>query len=254
MAGLPTSNAYEAFEACRREVRLLRASRWDRSAEARERTNAGNRAATVLLCSHLEGYVEEVFLEGWEFVEGCDIPVEQLPVDLRRLVFVVEGRTLMDGRHDPGFADRIEAFFSSWGHLLESGTAFDLKKSRVECLTDRINVPNPENICELFRAYGIPDIFGSIERATDGKLRSEELRLGLGDMINKRHGIAHGESTVIPTALDVARYSDVTKCVCRHIDVVLGERLQEICGMFPWSGTVRDAAVQPPGWFPDWLA
>jgi hypothetical protein len=252
MPGLCTSSAYEAFEESKREIHILLEASRDQSTLSRRKTNTGNRAATVVLCSHLEGYVEGVFLEGWDVVERCGILVERLPPGLRREVFVVEGRKVIDARHGPDFEDIVERFFASWGHLLESGTPFDMRKSRAECLVDRLNVPSAENICDLFRTYGIHDIFQRIELITNGRWRSEDLKLAIGDLVNKRHGIAHGDTAVVPTTEDVARYAETVKVICRHIDVVLGYCIEGLTGSFPWTGKPRNADIAPQGGFPDW--
>lgn len=253
MVGMPTSRAYEAFEFARVEAHLLRSTEVGRAITSRDRLNAGNRAATVVLCSHLEGYVESVFLEGWESVEREGVLVGSLPPDLRRQVFLVEGRQLFDKRHDKGFEKKVEDFFSSWGHLLESGMPFDLRKSRADCLPDQLNTPSPEHISILFRAYGIEDIFEMIESITEEQILAETLRRGVGDLVNARHAIAHGDSSAIPTDGDVNRYSKVASLACRHIDAALGIRLEEISGTFPWTGMCRNCAVPPPGEIYGWL-
>ena len=218
------------------------------------RTNALNKAATVALCSAIEGYIEGVFDEGWDFLHATGIAVERLPDELRARIFLdrVEG-ILESRRRFAKLNSRIRKFFEREGHLWQAGTPFDALKSGVEEFSGQFQNSLPKGIVRLFRLYGISDIFIEIQRETGHSLRADTLVPTMKELVEKRNGIAHGDATVIPTALDVTRYFNAGRVTCRHIDVAAGIQLEELTGQFPWHGPFIASQVEAVVRFPDWL-
>ncbi len=231
---------------------MRRAARENRH-QSRELVNALNRASTVVLCSLAEGYFEEVFLEGWDALENAAIVVDNLPPKLGVELFLVESLKITQARHEANLESRVHKFFEDLSHLWESGQTFDTQRSRVEKISKRFGSPKPKNVLELFQPYGIDNVFRTIEEKTNGQLRADTLKMNLSDFVNRRNMIAHGNIGVTPTVADTRRYLDHMKVLCRHVDAVLGMRIEEMTGTFAWSGPRVSCLIPPSVEWPYWL-
>jgi hypothetical protein len=94
-----------------------------------------------------------------------------------------------------------------------------------------MKAPTPVNVIRFFRIWGITDIFSEITRK---KVTYAALRLRLGELVDKRNNIAHGDFTVEATYSDIVQYVSAVKKFCTRADARLGKQLGTIVGAVPW--------------------
>ncbi len=194
-----------------------------------------------------------MFIEGWDALADASTLVERLPEDLRLEVFMTESQKIIRARNDPNVDPRVQLFFNDLGHLWQAGSIFDSTRGRVVKLARKFASPHSDRVVELFRPYGIQDLFLTIEEMTAGRMRADTVRANLNDFVSRRHRIAHGNVGETPTMADTSRYVENIRQFCRHVDAVLGIQLMELSGSYTWSGRIRSSFVEPDLEFPNWF-
>jgi RiboL-PSP-HEPN len=94
-----------------------------------------------------------------------------------------------------------------------------------------MKAPTPGNLVRFFQIWGIKDIFSEITRK---RVTYAALRLRLGELVDKRNNIAHGDFAVEATYLDIVQYVSAVKKFCIRADSRLGKQLGTIMGSAPW--------------------
>ena len=243
MIGLPSSDSYEWFRESLREFNLLtsRARRLE-SSDA-EFAVALARAQPVLLCSIVEGYVEQLFLETWSAIDRAAPPLNQIPDGIKRLLFEYEAGVLLDARGDPNWITMVRAFLDDIGSIVPLDGEFNLKSSRITRRADRFRGVSSLNLVALFRYLGCEDVFTDLERLTSGQTSANVYRLQLDELVDRRNEIAHGDVHSTPALEDNLRYCANARTICRLLDVSAGNRAMDMTGDFPWTGPPRSCAA-----------
>jgi len=94
-----------------------------------------------------------------------------------------------------------------------------------------MKAPTPKNLVRFFRIWGIDDIFSQVTRK---KVTKAALRLRLGELVDKRNNIAHGDFAVEATYLDIVQYVSAVKTFCIRADARLARQLTSVIGSTPW--------------------
>ena len=182
------------------------------------RTRAVTRAALVMLCGHFERYVRGSIEEAVEFLNSAGVHSDRLPTRFR----LQHTREPMESLSDTQWYRREEqlgSFVKNEGWLWAAVPPSSLEGRR---LLTSMNTPTPKKVIKVYRMWGVNDIFRRITRAshTRGRFRSR-----LGELVQKRNNIAHGDFTVDTTRGDMEEYLDVVEEFCRRADGVLAKIL-----------------------------
>ena len=190
---------------------------------------AVNRAAVVLLCAHLEGFLEELIGELVDHLNSSTPRTENVPL-LLRAAHVTSDIDAIAAMTDAGArAERIESLFQDHRDLWLAGTL--IFQLRVEKLTAGMSNPGAREISRLFLLAGVEDVFSEVT-LTDGSDPNKRIN----ELVRVRNSIAHGEDTKV-TDDQVDRYLDAVECLGRCLDSVIARHLQTITesATLPWT-------------------
>jgi hypothetical protein len=190
---------------------------------------AVNRAAVVLLCAHLEGFLEDVVGELVDQLNSSAPRVEDIPLRLRAAHVTGEIDAIAEMTDAASRAQRIERLFRDHGDLWLAETL--ISQLRVETITTGMSNPGASEINRLFLSVGLDNILDEVT-LTDG---SDPVRR-VNEFVGVRNSIAHGEDTKV-TDDQVDRYVDAVECLGRDLDAVVARHVQSITGRrtLPWS-------------------
>lgn len=187
-----------------------------------------NRASVVLLSSHLERYLRAVVDEAVSHVNAQGVAADRLPLMLRL-------------QHSRQSAEDLA--LAQWTNREELLTRFAATDAwlwggmpRGELAADRLLSgmvsPKPNSIKRLFEMWGIGDIFGAITRKAHVRGR---LWMKVGELVDKRNNIAHGDTTVAATHNDIVGYLSATRRFCVRVDRAFSRALARTLGVpAPW--------------------
>jgi hypothetical protein len=172
----------------------------------------------VLLSSHFERYIYAVNEEAAARVNAVSPRGTDLPEPLR----LVHSRLAVDSLAQTGWENRtgaLEAFVRSDGWLWGSQAwgALDHKPLLVW-----MKSPTPKNLIRYYAYWGIGDIFTAITRRPHTR---SNLQLRLGDLVQKRNNIAHGDPTVDATRADLIEFENAVRVFCDRADAQMARQL-----------------------------
>ena len=182
-----------------------------------------NRASVVLLCSHFERYLRNVNEEAATFVNGHKIPARGLPERLR----LEQSRRPIDELAKiewPNRAQRLVHFVKEDGGLWMAEGVAQLDHER---LIRWMKSPSPRSVGRLCTLWGVENIFERITRRPSTK---RHMWLKLGELVDKRNAIAHGDADAEATAGDITGYVGVVRDVSHRADGVLSRTVGGYCG------------------------
>lgn len=189
---------------------------------------AVGRAQVVLLYSHFERYVYAINEEAVEVVNQVKSTRESIPESMRLLhsrdVIEELARTSWERR-----ASSLNTLFQTDGWLWSEHGQGILDPAR---LLSWMKAANPKNLVRYYRYWGIENIFESITRKPNTKSR---FWLEVGQFVEVRHNIAHGDSAAQATSADVRRYVTCARKFCKRSDNVLSRQLSSLLRVQrPW--------------------
>jgi RiboL-PSP-HEPN len=193
-----------------------------------EVVRAIGRSEIVLLSSHFERFIYALNEEAAASV--CEAAV--LSSALPELVKLEHSRLAIDSIFATSWERRGPALqrYSADEADIWSPNAVVIALDASRLLT-WMKAPNPKNIIRFFQIWGIKDIFSEITRK---KVTYAALRLRLGELVEKRNNIAHGDFTAGATYLDIIQYVYAVRTFCTRADVRLAKKLSAIIGSAPW--------------------
>jgi hypothetical protein len=190
---------------------------------AAPRDSALLRGALVLLCSHLEGYFEDLVSDALAAYQQLAEKVGQVPTDIRARQVI--GKPERWSNSDS--LRRWEILQECMGHALIQADA-DLRERAIDAALHIHGFANPGTgeIESLFKTIGISDVWEQF-----ATLEADRLVQATTDaIVNRRNQIAHGnlESTV--TRSDVELYITRTRRLAEVMDVVVENEIAERLG------------------------
>jgi len=210
-----------------RELVELRPS--DLSSPAAARRTAVNRAAVVLLCAHLEGFLEDLVGELVDLLNSSAPRLENIPLRLRAAHVTDEIDAIADMADPARRAERIERLFRDHGDLWLADTL--ISQLRVEAITVGMSNPGASEINRLFLSIGLENALDEVT-LTDGSNPVKRVN----EFVGVRNSIAHGEDTKV-TDDQVERYLNAVECLARDLDSAVAKHVQSITESptLPWS-------------------
>jgi hypothetical protein len=199
------SAAFKKFAARMHEVKLLLSLCAPEDADYRikkdsvARDEALLRGAHVLLCSHLEGYFEDLICDLIQAYDNLTTEVTQLPEKLRAQQ--VMGEASKWETRDP--VKRWKAVQAWASHPLVN----DGSKKAPGCMESALHIngfsnPGSNEIERLFKSVGIDDVWGQFKAREPDKLISQSV----DEIVNRRNQIAHGKANATVTLADAINY------------------------------------------------
>ena len=129
----------------------------------------------------------------------------------------------------PNRAAQLTKFVEAEGWMWSTG---QFGQMRAEKLLAWMKSPKPAHLKRYFSYWNIADVFGEITRRTAHR---ERLWLLVGELVDKRNNIAHGDTGAVATTLDVRRYMKTVKTFCGRADRALARAIARQCKVErPW--------------------
>ena len=193
-------------------------------------TRAIGRASIVLLLSHFERYIRAVNQELVEHINSITVPASLLSENLKLL----HAKTVIDDLGSCSWEHRTQKlieFQVTDGWLwLESESVGRLDHARILLW---MKSPKPESLVRFYRYWKIDDVFRAI---TSKPHTLRDYRLRLGELVEKRNGIAHGDATIEATERDVKLFRKCVWSFCERADRKLAWQVQKSLFISaPWS-------------------
>jgi hypothetical protein len=227
-----TSNALAALLAGLAEIKALQLANPSpdegSGLKKPEVARAIGRCEVVLLSSHFERFIYALNEEAVGAVCGSTALAETLPEKLK----LEHSRFAIDTIARTGWEKRATALAQYsieegwlWSPGAHVGT---LEAAR---LLAWMKTPNPESLVRVFQIWGIEDIFAAVTRKSVHRAR---FRLKLGELVEKRNFIAHGDFAVEATYLDIAQYVSAVREFCGRVDRRLARQVAFMISDHPW--------------------
>jgi hypothetical protein len=193
-----------------------------------EITRVIGRASVVLLSSHYERYIHSLNEEliaafNANGLHGCRYPDK---VRLLHSKIIVEEMIETSWEHR---GPQLTSFVSSDSWLWQQNVGGSLDHSR---LLVWMKSPKPKEVVRYFKHWGIDDIFTAITKTTHTR---SDLLLRIGELVDKRNNIAHGNPTTEATQRDVKLYLSAVTSFAKRCDRLLGRHVSRVFGVpRPW--------------------
>ena len=176
------------------------------------------RGGIVLLCGHIEGYIEDLVTLG----------ITRLPEDRVRkeamssvFKFHLSRDLILDissSTNPEVVVTKVEAFLSRDGHIWDSSPHFSFPIP-VENFVGRFSTPTHENIRLFFRRFGYVGFHDDL---------AVQLRANLpictnmvDQVVHQRNRIAHGDVLAYGTPADLEQMCRLVRLYCRNTDQVV---------------------------------
>lgn len=199
------------------------------------------RGALVLLCSHLEGFFEDLIEEALRAFDFLAPTVAAIPLAIRKKQ-VTSGLSLTNSS-DP---DR------DWRVLLDC-VAHPLLRDDHPCSPGSRRIdsdlhikgfasPGTGEVNKLMASIGLIECWGIVAE----KFGSRRGAYTVDAVVNRRNQIAHGNLESSVSRSDVEEYVVVLEKVCGQFDTLVGEHLASSTGSLdPWALPQFDEAKPP---------
>lgn len=190
-----------------------------------------NRAAVVLLCSHFEGFLEDIFEEYVRALCNSGVDVSQIPPKLR--VAHVEKKlseaSKAGSRQEK--SERLREAFELASPLWEPGRAVQPGDLDGRQVTGRFSNPDFDQILWLFSFL---DLREKVKAISWQRASKKSVRTNINEMVETRNGIAHGAINTGIRKADVTRYRKYVTGFGKAIDQILLNTFRKTVGSRPW--------------------
>lgn len=217
------SNSKEKFDERIKEITLIQGmlpnSTLRESDDERCKENAINRASIVMLCGHIEGYVEDVLEEFIELIRDSRLDSRKIPIILKVMLCKPGLKSLSNSDHNV-LAKRIPIFIKNYEDIWLSDGRLDSQRFPEFIRNDwQIGNPWPKTILVYLERIGIVDVWDDTNRILKGDLET---------LVDKRNLIAHGHFEATATQEDVNRYIESAKNLVDLLDTKIERHFNEI--------------------------
>lgn len=184
-------------------------------------TSAIGRASVVLSSSHLERYLRAVNEEACEAINSHGVVTGDLLPELLRLRHSqqpIDDLALVQwDRRAQHLSSLVVSEAWLWG---AANGVLDHRP-----LLAWMGSPRPLNIMRYYQLWELPDIFSSITRTPHNR---SFLWLKIGELVEKRNNIAHGDFAEQATQRDMADYRRALRTFCTRADAVLARQIARL--------------------------
>jgi hypothetical protein len=202
----------------------------EKRSKARKKDEALCRAALVLLCSHMEGFFEDLVQDILQFHELNGTEIVNLPLRVR-IIQIWKHLELADSATDEKKWAGIQAIRSS--NVANESLRCEVGTFNIDIHIRGFTTPGSKEVEKLLRSVGIDDVWDLVEKKNSG---SRILKHSLDALVYRRHPIAHGNADAKATPDDVKQYLRDMRKLAKLFDDVIAESLLPCCVKGdPWS-------------------
>ena len=183
------------------------------------RSDALCRSGIVLLCSHLEGYIEDLGSLAIRRIEEESLPKTSMSHAFRYYL----SRDLIDDinrtTNPLDIATRVDTLLSRDGHIWDSSTSF-APPLPIDMFIRSFATPNHESIRRFFRRFG----YARFPNELGAHLRQDYMPCiaMVNHVVDQRNKIAHGDFVTAGAPSDLRDMYRLVKIYCRGTDSVVG--------------------------------
>lgn len=182
--------------------------------------NAACRGGIVLLCSHIEGYIEELGECSLNKIAEKQLPKSNFGNRIRYYLsrdYIDRIKTTQDKER---LSKAIDDLFSRDGHLWDGSPRFrnDLT---AEIFIGDFSSPTHKKIIKFFNRFGFSDFSKHLGGLLDSDYRACSNMI---DTINdQRNKIAHGNVNIVGSPIDLENMMNLSKKYCMGTDKVVAD-------------------------------
>jgi len=185
-----------------------------------ERDGSILRGAHVLLCSHLEGFFEDLVADLISAYDYLLTDIAQMPDELRATQ--VMGASSKWDQKDP--IKRWQTVTAWAAHpLIQLGTTLPPKCMDAEIHTNGFANPGTGEIEGLFKSVGIAKIWEDFATYETDKFVKDSVNV----IVNRRNQIAHGKLDASIALSDASTYMVRARRVATVFDIVVSQNLND---------------------------
>ena len=188
------------------------------------RVSALCRSGVVLLCSHIEGYIEELGSTAIARISVKNVRKEKMSLGFRYYL----SRDLVDRiamtEEAIKIGSRVVELINRDSHIWDSGDYFT-EPLRADIFVRGFATPKHQHIRQFFGRFG----FDAFHHEVAKKLRGDFVAcIAMVDhVVDQRNKIAHGDFTISGAPLDLENMMKLVKLYCRVTDEVVCEWFRE---------------------------
>ena len=176
------------------------------------------RSGVVLLCSHVEGFVEDIGKKAIEEISARSLPKARLGPRFRYHLSRDIIRKIKDSTDPADVASGIEQLLARDGHIWDTSINFRSPLLDEIFIGDFVN-PTHKRIRKFFDRFG----YSRYENDLAAQLAANFMACTnmVDQVVHQRNQIAHGDTTTIGTPNDLAQMIDLVKMYGRAMDFVV---------------------------------
>lgn len=182
-------------------------------------SNALCRSSVVLLCSHIEGYIDDLVQLILERVVVKNLDKSKLPPEL---FYFLSRDAILDIKNstDPTkTTERIRFLLERDAEIWSASKHFTLSLNG-EIFLNSFSTPNSEQIYKLMKRFGYDNFKGEIySRLTSQAVIVTNM---VDQVVAHRNKIAHGDPFATSTYRDLKNMIDLIQSFCRITDELVG--------------------------------
>ncbi|MCH8137200.1 MAG: hypothetical protein IIB77_14590 [Proteobacteria bacterium] len=178
------------------------------------------RGGVVLLCSHIEGYIEDLGILAIDRIASKKLPKHVLSEDFRYFLSRDLIAGIKDSTHPPTVASKVRAFFTRDAHIWDNSSDYSSPLPATAFVGNFSN-PRPEQIRRFFSRFGYTQFERDLAHRLTHDFRA--CRNMVDQVVEQRNKIAHGDSITTGTPQDLADMLRLVKSYCRVTDQVVGD-------------------------------
>ena len=173
-----------------------------------------------MLCSHLEGYIEDLGALAIDRMERNRLPKRSMSSGFRYHLsrdLIDEYSKMTDATR---IAEKIDIFLVRDGHIWDSNPNFTAPLPS-EAFTGNFSTPRHENIVKFFARFGFQDFQQSLAaRLNRNYMASKNM---IDNIVDQRNKIAHGDHLTAGTPSDLQDMLRYMQLYCRNVDSVVAD-------------------------------
>ena len=224
-----TSKSRENFEERIQEIKLLQTlstptPTLKENEDERKKSNSINRACLVLLCGHVEGYLEDRLIEFLDTLKENIVDCKRIP-PIIKVKLCKQDLAMLENKDTNVLIERIPIFIEKYREIWLSDGVMKPDNFPIINYDDwEIGNPGSTKLEQALKGIGIDDIWEKINSREENRF----LKGDLDGLVNRRNSIAHGHLESSATSNDVRKYIDTMTQLINQIDKIISKHQHDI--------------------------
>jgi len=183
-------------------------------------SNTLYRSGILLLCSHLEAYVEDLACLAIANIAQRSIQKSAMSLAFRYHLSSDLITPIRDANDPEVIAKHIVALFCRDGHIWDNSSTFARRLSGDKFIRG-FSGPSHKRVSRFFGRFGYREFGRDLARVLPGHV---QLCIAMVDhLVDQRNKIAHGDLHSYGTPADLRGIYSLVKLYCRHTDIIVGD-------------------------------